>query len=365
MAPGELIKFLRSALDQTPDLSIRIAAVHRLNQRGAVVTHAATGTSPQGFEAEWQEVSILTVDGDTLNHCEVFDETDLDAALSRFEELQPETRRLKNAASLVDERLVAYFNARDWDTMAEMLRDDWYSDDRRPVVNVGIRRGRDVAIANMQASAELGIMFAASRPIATRGERLVLSRSRWSGPDQRAEAFHTDVLSILEIDADDRLVAHVIFDAGDIDAAFEELENRYLAGEAATQANAWSAIVESYAALNRGQLPSTTTDFIDVDHRRGAAMAPGDLIKFLRTALEQTPDLTVRIEAVHRLSRHGAVITHAASGTSPEGFEAEWREVSILIVDGDKGKRCEVYDEADRDFALARFDELTGKDLPK
>ena len=38
---------------------------------------------------------------------------------------------------------------------------------------------------------------------------------------------------IVEIDADERIVALVTFDVDDIDAAFEELDARYLAGEAA------------------------------------------------------------------------------------------------------------------------------------
>ena len=41
----------------------------------------------------------LTVEGDRVNRCEIFDETDLDAALARFDELQPQAPRLENAAS--------------------------------------------------------------------------------------------------------------------------------------------------------------------------------------------------------------------------------------------------------------------------
>ena len=62
---------------------------------------------------------ILTVEGDLINRCEVFDEADLDAALARFEELHPPMPRLENAASQVDERFWTYFAARDWDAMAE------------------------------------------------------------------------------------------------------------------------------------------------------------------------------------------------------------------------------------------------------
>ena len=42
---------------------------------------------------------LLTVEGDLINRCELFDETDLDAALARFDELHPQTPRLENAAS--------------------------------------------------------------------------------------------------------------------------------------------------------------------------------------------------------------------------------------------------------------------------
>ena len=39
--------------------------------------------------------------------------------------------------------------------MAEMLADDLSNDDRRRVVNAGIRDGRDAEIANVQAIADL------------------------------------------------------------------------------------------------------------------------------------------------------------------------------------------------------------------
>jgi hypothetical protein len=45
------------------------------------------GTSPEGFDAEWREIALLTLAGDLINRCELFDEADLAAALARFEEL--------------------------------------------------------------------------------------------------------------------------------------------------------------------------------------------------------------------------------------------------------------------------------------
>ena len=63
------------------------------------------------------------------------------------------------------------------------------------------------------------------------------------------------MLNIVEIDTDERIVAHVEFDPNDIDAAFEELDARYLAGEAAAHAHTWSVIAQAYAAFNRHEFP--------------------------------------------------------------------------------------------------------------
>ena len=101
--------------------------------------------------------TLSTVDGDLINRCELFDEADLDAALARFDELSRPAPRLENAASRMNERFLAYFAARDWDAMAEMLADDISIDDRRRVVNAGLRHGRDAVIANMRAIADVGL----------------------------------------------------------------------------------------------------------------------------------------------------------------------------------------------------------------
>ena len=65
-------------------------------------------------------------------------------------------------------------------------------------------------------------------------------------------------LGVVEIDADERIAAGVIFDLEDIDAAFAELDARYLAGEAAAHAHTWSVIAGAYAAFNRHEIPATT-----------------------------------------------------------------------------------------------------------
>ncbi|MDT5304455.1 MAG: hypothetical protein QOE48_118, partial [Mycobacterium sp.] len=355
-ASNDLPASIRSALDLTPDLSIHIETVHRLSSFGAVVTNTSSGTSQEGFQAEWRMIQLLTVEGDQINRLEVFDETDLHAALARFDELDRLAPRLENTASQVAQRFVAHYAARRWDAMAEILADGFSSEDRRRVVGAGVRSGRDAQIADLRAIADLEFRNLTPTNIATRGQRLVLMRARMSFGDQGPEAFLTDVLAIVEVDAEERMVALISFDPDDIDAAFAELDARYLAGEAAAYAHTWSVITGSYAAFNRHEVPAA--DWVTVDHRQSTPFEPSNMTPSVRTIWDLTPDLSIHIEAVHRLNNFGALITHEGHGTSHEGFDAEWRAVDLLTVDGDLIIRCEVFDEADLDAALVRFDEL-------
>ena len=338
--------------------TIYIEAVHRLSSLGAVVTHVAHGTSREGFDAEWREITILTLEGDLISRCEVFDEADLDAALARFDELNRPAPRLENTASQVGERLLAHIAAHDWDALANTMTDDFAHEDRRQVIGSGLRLGRDATSTDLRAVAELGFAPVRSTIIATRGERLYLMNVQFTEHAQGPDAFLTEILVIGEANSDNRLIAGVVFDPDDIDAAFEELNARYVAGEAAPYSQAWSVVSQAYAAFNRGEMFPTTPDWVNFDHRRGTPFAPGEMAAYFRAIWDVTPEENVYIEAVHRLSSVGAVVTHAAHWTSPEGFAAEWRVVDLLTVQGDLITRVEFFDEIDLDAAIARFDEL-------
>ncbi len=82
------------------------------------------------------------------------------------------------------------------------------------------------------------------------------------------------LLHIVETNLDERIGAVVIFDLEDIDAAVAELDARYLAGEAAAHSRTWSVIADAYAALNRHELPATTPDWVNIDHRGETCSGP-------------------------------------------------------------------------------------------
>ncbi|MFZ0834440.1 MAG: hypothetical protein WAM92_15440, partial [Mycobacterium sp.] len=358
MVPGEGVAYFHASWELAADLNVYIEAVHLLNDRGAVFTHVGKGTSREGFEAEWRTVDIMTVEGELISRVELFDEAELDAALARFDELHPQTQPLENAASRVTAQYWANFAARDWEAIAEMLTDSFSGDDRRRMVGAGVRHGRDAEVADLRAIADLGLTTVASTIIATRGQGLILGRASFSGSGDRPETAVTEILGVIELDADEQITATVVFDPDDIDAAFAQLDARYLAGEAAAHARTWSAIAGTYASIRRHEFPAMTPDCANIDHRRATAFAPGELTAYIRAGWDIGQTIRPYVEVVHRLSDVGAVVSYTAHGTSKDGFDAAWREIAVTTVEGDRVNRCELFDEADLDAALARFEEL-------
>lgn len=153
------------------------------------------------------------------------------------------------------------------------------------------------------------------------------------------------------------MAAYVTFDPGDFDSAIAELDARYAAGEAAPHAGTWQVVTQAYTAVNRQELPTTTQDWVNIDHRRTISFAPGDLEPYLRATWDVLSP-NAYIETVHRLTAVGTVVTRVVRGISDTGVDAEWREIGLSTVRGDEINRSELFDEGDLDTALARFEEL-------
>jgi hypothetical protein len=355
----DAIGYAHAAWSTTPDVKAYVEAVHQLSNLGAVITCVTLGTSREGFAAEWRDIHLMTIEGDLAKRLELFDEGDLDAALARFEEFERPVRQLNNEACRTSERFVRSFATGDWDGLADTVARDFILDDRRRVVGAGVRHGRDAEIEDLRAFTEVGLTNVAFTVLAIRGERLVLSRSSLRSGVRESDEVHTDMLSLAEVDTDSRMSAAVLFDPDDIDSAFEELNIRYLAGEAAPHADVWSDVVRLCMEFNHREIPSATTEFVSIDHRRGTAFAPGELTEYLLATWDLSSKTALYIEEVHRLTHLGAVVTLAGKATSRDGFAAEWRVVNLFTFEGHLLSRVEIFDDFDIDVALANFDELS------
>ena len=107
----------------------------------------------------------------------------------------------------------------------------------------------------MRAIAELGFEAHVDRHRDPRGAPCAHSLPLLDARPRPGEVI-AEVLGIVEIDADraDRRASR--FDSDDIDAAFAELDARYLAGEAAAHAQRGRSSQQAYAAFNRHELPA-------------------------------------------------------------------------------------------------------------
>ncbi|MEV5361026.1 hypothetical protein AB0K45_11985, partial [Micrococcus luteus] len=357
-APGAVNDYIGATMHDFPDYRIRIEKVHRLSEIGAVITFTSSATSQAGFDAEWRMLQLLTVSGDELSRLEMFDEEDLDAALVRFDEMVTPRTRLENTASRMHRRYTAFLPDRNWTAMAEMIRDDIETDDRRRVVSGGVQYGRDAQESSMRAAADVGVRNLESTVLAVRGDRVALLRARVSG-DHRPEAFGLEMLIVEEVDVDGRCAAAVLFDPEDLDAAVAELDARYSTGEAKAHSRTWARVTATYATLNNRELGATTENWVNVDHRTVTPIRAGDLTAYLKASWDLMPSIHVYVETVHRLNDRGAVLSHVTHGLARDGFDAAWREVALMTFDGDLISRCELFDDDGVDAALARFDELT------
>jgi hypothetical protein len=162
----------------------------------------------------------------------------------------------------------------------------------------------------------------------------------------------------MEVSDDGLLCDSVTFDHDDLNAAYGELDARYRDGEASSHSHTWSVIASAYDTLNSGEIPAATPDCVTIDSRGGGIAYQGNVDSYLNATWDIAPDATMRIETVHRLTDLGAVVTFTSSGTSQNGFSADWRGLNMLTVEGDLLSRYEFFDEADLDAALAKFEEL-------
>ncbi len=166
--------------------------------------------------------------------------------------------------------------------------------------------------------------------IAIRGERLALSRIRGANRDS-PEAFHAELLRIIEIDADgpDRGARRVRprRHRGRHRGARRPLPRR--------RSGRPRAHVVGYRA--RPTPLSTGAKYPRharlCEHRPPTSdkhSTPGDLKAYSVPRGKSRRTSAIYIEAVHRLSDLGAVVTQVTHGTSQEGFEAEWRRSNCL-----------------------------------
>src|SRR5262249_26270189 len=287
---------------------------------------------------------------------------DLDVARARFAELRPDPTRLTpNTASRIRDRTHELFTAGDWEGLRAFVSEDFVFEERRK--HTLLTGGVDLWIESMK---HIGPGTAQARElIATFGDRIALDRLGWRGDDGLRAGVHweADTLRLTEVDADGRLRASISFEIDDQAEACAEGATRFVGGEAAGT-GAQDAILAFSRASRRdweAARRSLADDFVLHDHRQLGlgTLGPDDWIASLRIGKDElTSQWKAETLCIFAWNARGRVDAGRQYGTVRDGGPFETVFVRVVITEGDRIRRMEIYAMDDVQAALARFEEL-------
>jgi class 3 adenylate cyclase/tetratricopeptide (TPR) repeat protein len=312
----------------------------------------------RGGPFEIPTLSIWTFGADGLNtRVEVFDVGRRAEALARFDELVASKAeasapagpplRVENAATRAANRLVEAWATRDWERFASVFPTGVRLIDRRRMVQLEVDWTQ--FLDSFRRYFEMTSSRHPDEVLATRGNRLALLRSTWTGADGDSGPSEIAWLSILEVDECGEPAAWVTFDLVDLDAAYAELDARYLAGEAAPYARTWETcldIVRATAARDWERLAAVfAPGFVAQDHRPVGlftSLSRDAYVASVRALLDLRPDATLRLAHVLAIDDCRALTVGRWSGGDTDGaFETP--AVVVRDVHPDGSRRWHLY----------------------
>jgi hypothetical protein len=327
------------------------------------------GSGPDGGRFELPLLSLVIAHDGRVSRVELFDPEDRNEAMRSFArwpaprslESVPENRAIRVVREVVELQM-----AHAWDAAAARHSPAVVLDDRRSGVRMRFEPDEGVAdlLALIQGVEEIDLS-----PIATRGDRVCLVRVCFAGTVDGGGPFEVEVLEVFEVDEADRIAAEVVFDTANLDAAFDELDARFAAGEAASAPAAWevmSEVVRSHSTGDGDRFAAQARDVTEVvDHRKlGWGQVTGE--RFEATSHDLTASSRMRCLAVPRLAPHGLVALLATSGDVPMGGGAWESEFVVLAhIEGHSARRLEFFGPEQLATAIARFDEAEPRLAPQ
>jgi ketosteroid isomerase-like protein len=199
--------------------------------------------------------------------------------------------------------------------------------------------------------------------LGTAGDRIMVEREVLTGePD--AGAFEIEVIRLIEVAADGRLVTWMNFDADERRAAFAEAHVRLVAGEAAAvggQAPVM-ALGRAFARYDwetfRGCL---APDAVVCDRRAPAVLGTLDRdqwVASLQALAELAPDVYGETIRIVTWNHRGRVDVTRQFGTTRDGGPFETVFARVFLTADAHIQRYEIFAVADTETAVARFAEL-------
>ena len=348
-------------LSAITEMRLYAADIRLISDGGVAAIVVNAGTDSEGGEFALERAVAALVSEGKIQRFELFDRDDVDAAVAVVRGSSG-LSALENLATRTAAAYVKLAEARDWNGAGAFLTIDSVLEDRRRGFRSRLE-GREAGIANAKEMA--GARQTHREVLAARGERLALFHTKWGPSVDGIGDFETEILDIVEVDGSGRIVHDVIFDADEIDAAFDELDDRYERGEGAPFAGLHALGRRAFALWDDRQWDELVAVFADdgvmVDRRPlgWGEVTPADFVHRLRTLADMFSEATLREIAVIRATPDASLALMHGRGRALDGGEVEIPFCALLVWDGERLTRLEFLDADDAAGAIARFDELT------
>jgi class 3 adenylate cyclase/tetratricopeptide (TPR) repeat protein len=374
----------RALVDLRPDAIYRLDHVLAVDDRRALVVAGWRGGAPEGaFEIPAVLVFVLGPDA-AIRRGDLYNPDQLDEAWACFDAVGASAGRKAgatrdplvapakpnaalpadplrippNAATRAGDRLVECSAARDWPAHAALFAPTVVFDDRRRLLRT--TGDRDMAIASSRITS-LGGSASRTR-LATAGQRLGLERVRFGGGDVGSE-WEVDTLHLVEVDAEGRIVALIIFDPDARRAASAEMLERYARSDEMRDVppemfRAWRALNAHDLDGLRAALPR---DYVYEDHRRtgvGRLESAEAYLASIAPMFELAPDAILENLYTIATERHGTLAMTHSFGTLAGGGEFESVYVVLTRHEGGRLVGLEMFEPEDLPVARARFEAL-------
>jgi class 3 adenylate cyclase/tetratricopeptide (TPR) repeat protein len=348
-----------------------VFAVLRQLVEGRAVMRAITACSDRAVvytltvsaaDVELELTNLMRRSGNQVGRMEVFGADELDAAMAAFRALD-ERREPANRATDVLHRWAELFATRQWDVMRGLVVPDLVLDDRRPIVGM-VGYGRDAGL-NIQLIAEQGVDRLDIRVIGVRGERLTLVAARGVSDEAGTEMYAAETLSVVEIDAHDRLRSFVGFAPDEIFDAEVELERRFIAGEGAPYADLLASGLRQAVAVNARDWASARREYAPditvVDHYTAGwseLRDADDVLEALRSIFDTMPGAVTLTPEIHALRADAMVNASVLTAPGNEGERVELVFLNLMHFGPQGIDHIESWPDDRLDEALAAFHAL-------
>jgi len=365
---AEVVNHFRLHLGLAPDFAPRIDDILALdgNAMVACVTFVGTARESGGsFENRTCNLYRFGDDG-RLARVDCYEAELAAEALARFAELAPASAasdHFTNAATATVRTLIDSVVAHAWTRYTQLLADDFRMFDRRRVVQLEMDRARLIAFAREIADGRA--IRARAELVATRGERLALTRLTFEFEGGDVGPSEVAFLLLTEVNDQGRIVTGVRWDPEDLDAARGELDARFEAGEATAQQPSWDVMRGFVRAIARRDFAAVAAlcaeSMVEYDHRSlavlGTTRGAEAWAQNFTVLAELSADTAYRADHFRAGAR--GFHSHGAWHGTRAGGPYEIPLNAVIELD-ERGRivRADIYDDDGIEAALARFAEL-------